>query len=78
MNGKEAADDDVYTVVMQQFFFDNIQSFLDVAPEEIEKNGKPVEVAAKAPNILEEYFKDHDSLKLDGEPRLIIRNAPGE
>ena len=78
MNGTEVTDDDLFTVVMQQFFFDNIQSFLDVAPEEIEKNGKPVEVAAKAPNILEEYFKDHDSLKLDGEPRLIIRNAPGE
>ncbi|MBR4445676.1 MAG: hypothetical protein IKS37_07275 [Solobacterium sp.] len=44
----------------------------DLPREEIEKNGRPVEVAAKAPNILEEYFKDHECLKLDGETRLII------
>ena len=74
MNGREAGDDDMFTVVMQKFFFDNIGDFLDLPHEEIEKNGRPVEVATKAPNILEEYFKDHDSIKLDGEPRLIIRN----
>ena len=72
MNGKEAADDDLYTVVMQEYFFQNIGEFLDLPPEEIEKNGRPIEVATKAPNILEEYFKDHEYLKLDGEPRLII------
>ena len=73
MNGKEVEDDDLFTVVMQKFFFDNIGDFLDLPHEEIEKNGRPVEVATKAPNILEEYFKDHDSIKLDGETRLIIR-----
>ncbi|MDO4415453.1 MAG: bifunctional UDP-sugar hydrolase/5'-nucleotidase [Erysipelotrichaceae bacterium] len=72
MNGKEAADDDLFTVVMQKYFFDNIKDFLDVSHEEIEKNGRPIEVATKAPNILEEYFKDHEILKLDGEQRLII------
>ena len=72
MNGKEVSDDDIYTVVMQQFFFDSIGEFLDLPQEEIEKNGRPIEVAAKAPNILEEYFKDHEVLKLDGEARLII------
>ena len=73
MNGKEVEDDELFTVVMQKFFFDNIGDFLDLPHEEIEKNGRPVEVATKAPNILEEYFKDHDSIKLDGETRLIIR-----
>ncbi|MBQ9036730.1 MAG: hypothetical protein IJ115_04695 [Erysipelotrichaceae bacterium] len=38
----------------------------------LKMNGRPIEVATKAPNILEEYFKDHDYIKLDGEPRLII------
>ena len=73
MNGKEAADDDLYTVVMQKYFFDNIGDFLDLPLEEIAKNGRPIEVATKAPNILEEYFKDHENIKLDDEPRLIIR-----
>ena len=40
--------------------------------EEVEKNGRRIEVATNAPNILEEYFKDHELIKLDGEPRLII------
>jgi len=78
MNGKEVEDDELFTVVMQKYFFDNIGEFLDLPQEEIAKNGRPIEVASKAPNVLEEYFKDHESLKLDGEPRLIIRNTPRE
>ena len=73
MNGKEVEDEDMFTVVMQDFFFSNIGDFLDLPQEEIAKNGRPVEVATNAPNILEEYFKDHESIKLDGEQRLIIR-----
>lgn len=72
MNGKEVGDEDMFTVVMQKFFFENIGDFLDLPSEEIEKNGRPIEVATKAPNLLEEYFKDHESIKLDGEQRLII------
>ena len=72
MNGKEAADEDVFTVVMQKYFFENIGEFLDMPREELEKNGRAIEVATKAPNLLEEYFKDHESVKLDGETRLII------
>ncbi len=72
MNGKEVGDEDMFTVVMQKFFFDNIGDFLDLPGEEIEKNGRPIEVATKAPNLLEEYFKDHESIKLDDEQRLII------
>ena len=72
MNGKEVGDEDMFTVVMQKFFFENIGDFLDLPSEEIEKNGRPIEVATKAPNLLEEYFKDHESIKLDDEQRLII------
>lgn len=72
MNGKEVGDEDMFTVVMQKFFFENIGDFLDLPSEEIEKNGRPIEVATKAPNLLEEYFKDHESIKLDDERRLII------
>ena len=72
MNGKEVAEEDVFTVVMQKYFFDNIKEVLDLPLEDIRKNGRPIEVATKAPNILEEYFRDHENLKLDGEPRLVI------
>ena len=72
MNGKEVEDKDVFTVAMQEFFFGNIGDFLDLPHEEIEKNGRPIEVATNAANVLEEYFKDHESLKYDGEKRLEI------
>ncbi len=75
MNGKEVSDEDLFTVVMQKYFFDNIGECIDFPQEEIAKNGRPVEAAAKAPNVLEEYFKDHEFLKLGGEARLIIRTA---
>lgn len=40
--------------------------------EEVEQNGKSEEIATHAPNVLQEYFSQHELLKLDGEPRLII------
>ena len=72
MNGKEARDEDLYTVIMERFHFLNIGDFLGLTAEEIEKNGKPEEAATRTPNVLEEYFSQHELLKLDGEPRLII------
>lgn len=72
MNGKEVGDNDLYTVAMQRFHFLSMKEFLDISPEDVEKNDKPEEAATHAPNVLEEYFSQHELLKLDGEPRLII------
>ena len=71
--GKEVKDDDLFTVGVQTFLFNNFKDCLDLTLEEIEKNGRPVEVATSAPNVLEEYFRDHEILKLDGGKRLVIR-----
>ena len=72
INGKEVGDEDLYTVIMERYHFLNIGDFLGIKPEEIQKNGKPEEAATRTPNVLEEYFSQHELLKLDGEPRLII------
>ncbi len=72
MNGREVEDGDTFTVAMQRYHYLSIGTFLDIQRDEIEKNGKPLEVATKCPNVLEEYFTAHDLVKLDGEPRLII------
>lgn len=73
MNGKEVGDDDVFTVAMMQFPYNNSESGFDLTHDEIEKNGKATVIATNAPDVLEEYFNDHEKLKLDGEQRLIIR-----
>lgn len=59
-------------IIMERYHFLNIGEFLDIRPEEIEKNGKPEEAATRTPNVLQEYFSQHELLKLDGEARLII------
>ena len=73
MNGNEVTDDDIFIVAAQNHFYQSMKSNFDLSPEEIEKNGKAIEAATNAPNVLEEYFRSHENLKLDGEPRLIIR-----
>ena len=74
MNGKDVEDSDVFRVAAQSYFYLNMNEFLGVSLEEIEKNGQPAELAVKAPNVLEEYFSNHDYIKLDGEPRLLIHD----
>lgn len=73
MNGKEVEDDELFTVAMQNHFYQSIDKNLDLPVEEIKKNGNVLEIATNAPNVLEEYFNSHAQLKLDGETRLIIK-----
>ena len=72
MNGREVEDGDLYTVAMQRYHYLSMGEFLNISLDEVAKNGQPLEVATKCPNVLEEYFTSHELVKLDGEPRLII------
>ena len=74
MNGKEVEDGDLFTVALQEYHFMNMKENLDVEPDEAEKNGTAFEVATKCANVLQEYFKRHDHLEVDGERRLVIRD----
>ena len=73
MNGKDVADDDMFTVSMQRYHFVSIKDFLGVPMEDIEKNGKPRVIAVKSPNVLEEYFRAHAVVIWDEEKRLNIK-----
>ena len=72
INGEEVQDDKLYTVILQGYHYSNIDTFLDLRREEIECNGKPLEVASNLPNVLEEYFASHPLIEYDDLPRLII------
>ena len=72
MYGREVENDDIITIVMQRYHFMSIREFLDISIEELEKNGKAIEVATKIMNVLEEYFTSHEHVEYDGEQRLII------
>ncbi|MCR5294121.1 MAG: bifunctional metallophosphatase/5'-nucleotidase [Lachnospiraceae bacterium] len=73
MNGREVRDEDLFTVAMQEYHFLGMKDFLDVSLEEVQKNGPIRMIASMARNVLEEHFGSHELIRLDGEPRLIIR-----
>lgn len=75
MHGKEVQDNDVFTVAMQGYHFENIGKFLNIQPEEVNQNGTPREVASNETNVLQEYFGNHSHLEIDSEPRLVVREA---
>ena len=72
MNGKEIGDDELVSLAMDGYHFNSIGDFLDIQHNEIEKNGKPLEVATNVVNVLQEYLSSHDHLEIDGEQRLVI------
>ena len=75
MNGKEVADSEQFSVIMERFHFLNIGDFLNLPAAEVEKNAKPEEAATRTPNVLEEYFNTHELIRYDGEKRLIIHQS---
>jgi 5'-nucleotidase len=72
MNGKEIGDDELVSLAMDGYHFNSIGDFLDIQHNEIEKNGKPLEVATNVANVLQEFLSSHDHLEIDGEQRLVI------
>ena len=72
MNGKEIGDDELVSLAMDGYHFNSIGDFLDIQPDEIEKNSKPLEVATNVVNVLQEFLSSHDHLEIDGEQRLVI------
>ena len=73
MNGKEVGDDELFTVAMEKYHFMSIGQFLDIQPDEITKNGSPLEVATNSVHVLQEYFTRHEHLEIDGVRRLVVR-----
>ena len=72
MNGKEVQDDDMFLVALEGYHYKLMETNLGVPLEEIEQNGQPVQMAVEASNVLIEYLSNHDSVKLTGQPRLVI------
>ena len=72
MNGREVTDDELFSVVLQNYHYLGMEKNLDLPLEEVEKNRKGIQIASEAPNVLEEYFNSHPLIGLDGTPRLVI------
>lgn len=72
MNCTDVKDDDVYIVALESCHYKNMEESLGLSIEEVEKNGHAVQLAGLATNVLEEYLANHEFVKNNNEPRLII------
>lgn len=71
-HGEEIRPQQLFTVGLAEYHFDNMEDFLHVSKEEVEKNG-PVNVAATScRQVAEEWMSRQELIRSPQEPRLII------
>ena len=72
LNGKPIEDDQMLTVGIQQFHWDNFDDFFGIRKEEVLKNGEAKVITTSDVQVLLEYFEDHSHLGLDVDGRLEV------
>lgn len=78
VDGRPVRDDDLFTMAVQQFHFDNFDAFLGVPLAEVETNGKARRVATSCQDVIEEYLSSHHNLQRTVEGRIEIIGRPDE
>ena len=74
-NGKEVEDDQIITVGMQIYDYNNLKQFFNITPEEVSVNGKPRVIATSFKGTLYEYLENSDTLPpYPAKDRLVILN----
>ncbi len=66
--GKEIMDDEIYSIALQDFHFKNLEDFLNVKHDELDKIFKPKVISTSTLDIIEEYLRVN---------RLLYRNIEG-
>ena len=74
MNGAEVQDEDMFLVALEGYHYNLMETSLGIPVEEVEKNGRPVQLAIEASNVLTEYLTSHEFIKLDGEQRFLLHS----
>ena len=70
--GIEIADDDIFTIGLQNYHYCNLESFFGVSFEHVKTFGTPKTIATSCLDILEEYLSTHKAIRQDVEWRLTI------
>ena len=74
LDGEPLYADRLYTVAMQKYHYNNLQAFLNITPEEAEKNGKIRVLSTSARDVVEEYMMVNQHLNRRVEGRLVVEN----
>ena len=70
-NGKEIQDQDVFAVGLELFHYNNMDSFLGLDQETIERRKPSRTITGNIRTAIEEYFREHNALRPVYEKRTI-------
>lgn len=73
LKGIEVKDDDQFTLALQEYHLNNIESFLNVTLEEVSQYKKPKVLSTSGTDLLEEYLSNHEKIRVTEEKRLILK-----
>jgi len=73
INGEEVSIEELYTVCLQGFHFNNSSSYLNLGQEKFLESGKQKVVSTSAQDVLEEYLRSHQNDKREIEERLVYQ-----
>ncbi|MDH7476081.1 MAG: bifunctional UDP-sugar hydrolase/5'-nucleotidase [Microgenomates group bacterium] len=73
VDNKPVEDDKEYTICMQNYHYNNCQSFLNITQEELNQSGKTKVITTSAQQVLEEYFRNHPNSQAKIGGRLIYQ-----
>jgi len=70
--GQEIQLDQMFTVGLAEFHFDNMEDFLHVSKEEVEKNGAVRVLSTSCRDVAVEWMSRQELIRVPEEPRLVI------
>lgn len=72
LNEEPIADEKIYKIGLQYYFYLNMKDFFSISHEEVERNGKPRRVATSCREVLDEYLSCHQNLDHPISGRLKV------
>ena len=72
LNGKPLVDDELYTVALQDFHYNNLEDGIDMTLEEVKANGTPRIICTSDQEVIEEYLAAHPLLNRHLEKRIVV------
>ncbi len=70
--GREIQPHQLFTVGLSQYHFDNMEDFLHVSREEVEKNGKIKILSTSCRDVLDEWMSQLELIRVPEEARLVV------
>ena len=71
INGNEVENNKFYRICIQNYHFNNSETYLNVSNEELLKSGKQKVITTSAQQVLEEWFRNHQNETRKIEGRII-------